>query len=114
MMLYGVSEGQDKKVFHINDVVSSCSSWLSTMIFDFCNNDFTIVKRDTSLMLEIMAPKNFQRDRLGRSLLSEGSWKRSKRQVANECCLRTCTVGDVIMYCPDDSKLLLENPGILD
>lgn len=41
----------EKVVYNINDQVYTCSSWLSRVIFEFCNNTYKIVKRDTSLMI---------------------------------------------------------------
>ncbi|KAG6444214.1 uncharacterized protein LOC115456422 isoform X2 [Manduca sexta] len=102
------------RVYNINDKVLSCSGWLSTIIYNFCNNHYKIVKRDTSLMIEKMAPKDLQKKTIKHSLLEADRWRRMRRQVANECCLRACTVADIIMYCPNDAKLLQENPDIFD
>lgn len=41
------------RTYSINDEVTSCSGWLATIIFNFCNNTYKIVKRDTSLMIGI-------------------------------------------------------------
>lgn len=65
-------------------------------------------------LTEKLAPKNLRRDLTRNRLLAEGRWRRVRRQVATECCLRPCTVADIIMYCPEDAKLLVENPGIFD
>lgn len=40
-----------ERVYSIHDKVTSCSGWLSTIIFNFCNNAYKIVKRGTSLMI---------------------------------------------------------------
>ncbi|XP_047022552.1 uncharacterized protein LOC124631952 [Helicoverpa zea] len=104
----------DVKIYSINDEVLSCSGWLSTIIFNFCNNTYKIVKRDTSLMIEKMAPKDLQKDTSRRRLVDGDRWHRVRRQVASQCCLHPCTVADIIMYCPNDAKLLQENPDIFD
>nr|XP_037868992.1 uncharacterized protein LOC119628374 isoform X2 [Bombyx mori] len=101
-----------ERVYSIHDKVTSCSGWLSTIIFNFCNNVYKIVKRDTSLMIEKMAPKDLQQDTTKQRLLGEGKWRRVRRQVANECCLRSCTVAELIRYCPDDALLVQEHPEI--
>ncbi|XP_013138829.1 PREDICTED: uncharacterized protein LOC106103593 isoform X2 [Papilio polytes] len=98
--------------FKITDRVFSCSNWLSSLIDNICNNVYKIVKRDTSLMIEKMAPKDLQKSMYKQRLLTEEHWRRVRRQVASECCERACTVGNIIMYCPDDAKLLRENPDI--
>lgn len=61
-----------------------------------------------------MAPKDLQKDTNKRRLVSERKWNRVRRQVANECCLRSCSVADIIMYCPNDAKILIENPDIFE
>lgn len=61
-----------------------------------------------------MAPKDLQQGRVKRRILAEGRWRRVRRQVATECCLRPCTVADIITYCPDDAKLVQERPDIFD
>lgn len=61
-----------------------------------------------------MLPKDLQQHAAKKRLLAEGRWRRVRRQVATECCLRPCTVADIIMYCPDDAKLLQENPEIFE
>ncbi|CAK1598705.1 unnamed protein product [Parnassius mnemosyne] len=106
---YGMENGETYK---ITDKVFSCSKWLSLLIANVCNNVFKIVKRDTSLMIEKMAPKSLQKSVYKKRLLAEEHWRRVRRQVASECCERPCTVGNIIMYCPDDAKLLRENPDI--
>ncbi|KAJ8727460.1 hypothetical protein PYW07_001579 [Mythimna separata] len=102
------------KVYNINDEVLSCSGWLSTIIFQFCNNTYKIVKRDTSVMIEKMAPKDLQIETSKQRLVDESHWRRVRRQVATECCLNPCTVADIIMYCPDDAKLFEDQPDIFD
>ncbi|KAJ0178850.1 hypothetical protein K1T71_005625 [Dendrolimus kikuchii] len=100
------------RTYSINDEVKSCSGWLSTIIYNFCNNTYKIVKRDTSLMIDKMAPNDLKQDTAKKRLVSDERWRRVRRQVATECCLRACTVADIITYCPNDAKLLQENPEI--
>lgn len=101
------------RTYNIGDRVSGCSTWLSTIIFLFCNNTYKIVKRDTtSVMIDKMAPKEFQLKTTKRLIME--SARRVRRQVADECCTRACTVADIIMYCPDDAKLVQERPDIFD
>lgn len=40
-----------ERVYSLDDKVKCCSRWLSTIIFNFCNNAYKIVKRGTSLMI---------------------------------------------------------------
>ncbi|CAH2071448.1 unnamed protein product, partial [Iphiclides podalirius] len=108
-VVYGMDNSE---TFKITDRVFSCSKWLSSLIDNFCNNVYKIVKRDTSLMVEKMAPKDLQKGMYKQRILAEEHWRRVRRQVASECCERPCTVGNIIMYCPDDAKLLRENPDI--
>ncbi|KAJ8733412.1 hypothetical protein PYW08_001710 [Mythimna loreyi] len=115
MILYSnESLADEDRVFNINDKVLSCSGWLSRIIFNFCNNTYKIVKRDTSVMIEKMAPKDLQKETNRQRIVDEAHWKRVRRQVATECCLNPCTVGDIIMYCPDDAKLVQDHPDIFD
>ncbi|XP_068631297.1 uncharacterized protein [Battus philenor] len=106
------SATENSETFKITDRVFTCSKWLSSLIDKFCNNVYKIVKRDTSLMIEKLAPKELQKGMYKQRLLTEEHWRRMRRQVASECCERPCTVGNIITYCPDDAKLLRENPDI--
>uniref|UniRef100_A0A2H1V285 SFRICE_002747 n=1 Tax=Spodoptera frugiperda TaxID=7108 RepID=A0A2H1V285_SPOFR len=102
------------RIYNLNDPVLSCSGWLSNIIFNICNNTYKIVKRDTSLMIEKMAPKALQKETARLQLVDEGQWRRVRRQVATQCCDRACTVADIITYCPNDAKLVQENPEIFE
>lgn len=42
---------EDTETYKMSDRVYMCSKWLSSVIDNFCNNVYKIVKRDTSLML---------------------------------------------------------------
>ncbi|XP_075971610.1 uncharacterized protein LOC142973616 isoform X2 [Anticarsia gemmatalis] len=118
MLLYSnerLVSADEEKTYSINDEVLSCSGWLSSIIFNFCNNTYKIVKRDTaSVMIEKLAPIDLKQETNRRRLVDEGHWRRVRRQVASECCLRPCTVADIIMYCPNDAKLIQERPDIFD
>lgn len=59
-----------------------------------------------------MAPNDLKQDTARKRIMPDQKWLRVRRQVATECCLRACTVADIIMYCPSDAKLLQENPEI--
>nr|XP_034830165.1 uncharacterized protein LOC117987297 [Maniola hyperantus] len=102
---------ENTETFKMSDRVFTCSKWLSSVIENFCNNVYKIVKRDTSAMLDKLSPKDLMRKQ--RHIAKE-RWRRVRRQVAAECCERPCTVGTIIMYCPDDAKLLRENPDIFN
>ncbi|XP_028026041.1 bombyxin A-1 homolog [Bombyx mandarina] len=95
-----------ERVYSLDDKVKCCSRWLSTIIFNFCNNAYKIVKR------EKMAPKDLQQDTTKQRHLVEGKWRRVRRQVANECCLRSCTVAELIRYCPKDAPLVQKHPEL--
>lgn len=41
-------------------------------------------------------------------------WRRVRRQIATECCSQHCTIGNIIWYCGDSSKLVVENPEIFE
>ncbi|XP_072939981.1 uncharacterized protein [Epargyreus clarus] len=110
---YTFAYAENTEIFRMTDRVFTCSKWLSSIIDNFCNNVYKIVKRDTSVMMDKLTPKDLKRNRTKRSVTEE-RWRRVRRQVASECCERPCTVGNIIMYCPDDAKLLQENPGIFD
>ncbi|XP_038220198.1 uncharacterized protein LOC119838351 [Zerene cesonia] len=104
------AEGAD--IYRMTDSIFTCSKWLSSIIDNFCNNVFKIVKRDTSVMLGKLTPTGLQRSANKKRLLAEKRLLRVRRQVARECCERPCTVSTIIMYCPDDARLLQENPDI--
>lgn len=42
---------ENTETFKMSDRVYMCSKWLSSVIDNFCNNVYKIVKRDTSIML---------------------------------------------------------------
>ncbi|KAM3967366.1 uncharacterized protein ACR2FA_011714 [Aphomia sociella] len=105
---------EEVMTFKITDTVFTCSVWLSALIDRVCDNVYKIVKRDTSILMEKLAPKSVQEQKIKQRKLAEQRWRRVRRQVAAECCDRPCTVGNIIMYCPDDAKLLRENPNLFD
>ncbi|CAH2105640.1 unnamed protein product [Euphydryas editha] len=99
----------------MSDPVYTCSKWLSSLIYNICNNVYKIVKRDTSVMIDKLTPTDLLfKNRNERRKIAEIRWRRVRRQVASECCERPCTVENIIMYCPDDAKLLIENPDIFN
>ncbi|CAG4915615.1 unnamed protein product [Colias eurytheme] len=102
---------EEAEIYRMTDSIFTCSKWLSSIIDNICNNVFKIVKRDTSVMMGKLAPKVLQRSANKKRLLAEKRL-RVRRQVARECCERPCTVSTIIMYCPDDARLLQENPDI--
>lgn len=65
-------------------------------------------------ILDKLTPKDLLNNRDKRRKIAEMSWRRVRRQVANECCEKPCTVETIIMYCPDDAKVLIENPDIFN
>ncbi|CAK1546102.1 unnamed protein product [Leptosia nina] len=107
------AQAEDAGTYRMTDRIFTCSKWLSSIIDNFCNNVYKIVKRDTSLLMDKLAPRDLQSVNR-RRFLAEERWRRVRRQVASECCERPCTVSNIIMYCPDDAKLLQENPNIFD
>ncbi|XP_045446961.1 uncharacterized protein LOC123655171 [Melitaea cinxia] len=105
---------ENTETFKMSDSVYTCSKWLASIIDNFCNNVYKIVKRDTSLILDKLTPKDLLNNRDKRRKIAEMRWRRVRRQVASECCERPCTVETIIMYCPDDAKVLIENPDIFN
>ncbi|CAH2105639.1 unnamed protein product [Euphydryas editha] len=106
---------ENKKIYKMSDPVYTCSKWLSSLIYNICNNVYKIVKRDTSVMIDKLTPTDLLfKNRNERRKIAEIRWRRVRRQVASECCERPCTVENIIMYCPDDAKLLIENPDIFN
>ncbi|XP_059052783.1 bombyxin A-3 homolog [Achroia grisella] len=105
---------EETKTYRITDKVFTCSGWLSLLINKVCDNVYKIVKRDTSLLMEKLTPKSVQEQKTKQRKLAKERWRRVRRQVASECCDRPCTVGNIIMYCPEDAKLLRENPDLFD
>ncbi|KAJ2952304.1 hypothetical protein O0L34_g4587 [Tuta absoluta] len=101
-----------KKSYKITDNVKQCSNFLSKFIDNLCNKDLKVVKRDTSILLEKLMPKDLQNHMNKQRLESSESWRRVRRQVADECCESACTVGNIILYCPDDARLVKEDPEI--
>ncbi|CAH0702818.1 unnamed protein product [Spodoptera exigua] len=67
-----------------------------------------------STNIEKMAPKDLKKETARLQLVDEGQWRRVRRQVATQCCDRACTVADIITYCPNDAKLVQENPEIFE
>ncbi|XP_046963482.1 uncharacterized protein LOC124532570 [Vanessa cardui] len=108
-----VEKTEDTEIYKMTDKVFTCSKWLSSIIYNFCNNVYKIVKRDTSL-LDKLTPKDLLKIKNKRREFADVRWRRVRRQVASECCEKPCTVGNIIMYCPDDAKLLIENPNLFD
>ncbi|CAG9560034.1 unnamed protein product [Danaus chrysippus] len=107
LLLNRSSNAEDTEVYKMSDRVFTCSKWLSSVIDNFCNKVFKIVKRDASSLIDKLTPKDLRKHQ------NKQRW-RVRRQVASECCERPCTVGNIIMYCPDDAKLLIEDPDIFD
>ncbi|VVC88313.1 unnamed protein product [Leptidea sinapis] len=108
------SEHGDTETYRMSDRVYTCSKWLSSIIDNICNNVYKIVKRETSIMVEKLSPRDLKKSVNEKRLISDGRWRRMRRQVATECCERPCTVSNLVMYCPDDAKLLRENPDIFN
>ncbi|XP_047528789.1 uncharacterized protein LOC125065301 [Vanessa atalanta] len=108
-----VEKTEDTEIYKMTDKVFTCSKWLSAIIYNFCNNVYKVVKRDTSL-LDKLTPKDLLKIKNKRREFADVRWRRVRRQVASECCEKPCTVGNIIMYCPDDAKLLIENPNLFD
>ncbi|XP_023949432.2 insulin-like isoform X2 [Bicyclus anynana] len=106
-----IVHAEETATIKMSDRVFTCSKWLSSIIDNLCNNAYKIVKRDTSAMLDKLSPKGLKRKE---RYITDERWRRVKRQVASECCERPCTVRTIIMYCPDDAKLLTENPDIFN
>ncbi|XP_049870359.1 uncharacterized protein LOC126369837 [Pectinophora gossypiella] len=105
-------ESSTTRKYRITDTVSTCSDRLSKFIAALCGKVIKIVKRDaTSLMIDKLAPKdlhiNGEPQKWGSKRLV-----RMRRQVASECCNQACTVGNLIMYCSDEAKLVQEDPDI--
>ncbi|XP_073942911.1 uncharacterized protein [Choristoneura fumiferana] len=97
---------EEKHVFRLSDKLLRCSSNLSKVIQEFCDNVHKVVKRDTSVIIDKLVPGalhiHMKRERLKR-------WHRVRRQVATECCERACTVSNILLYCPDDAEVLRDN-----
>ncbi|XP_053603842.1 uncharacterized protein LOC128671418 [Plodia interpunctella] len=100
--------------FKITDTLLICSSWLASVITKVCDNTYKIVKRDTSVLMEKMAPKSVQEQKTKLLSLEKERWRRVRRQIATECCDNPCTVATIIMYCPNDSRVIRENPDLFE
>ncbi|CAK1556157.1 unnamed protein product [Leptosia nina] len=91
MFLYGKIISGDSLT--LNSVFKDlCSRSLSNLIFQICSGDITINDLPDAAL---------SRPRSRRGALFYAS-DRLKRQVADECCLRPCTVAQLIQYCPED------------
>ncbi|CAF4811375.1 unnamed protein product [Pieris macdunnoughi] len=102
----------ETETYRMTDHVFTCSKWLSSVIENLCNNVYRIVKRDTSLLMEKLTPRDIQKSVNRRRFLAEEKWRRLRRQVATECCVEACTISNIILYCPENSKVIKENPHI--
>ncbi|XP_060801935.1 bombyxin A-2 homolog [Amyelois transitella] len=100
--------------YKINDTILICSRWLGRTLANVCDNDYKIVKRDTSILMEKMAPKSVQEQKTKQRLLEKERWRRFRRQIVSECCDNPCTVGEILSYCPNDSKVVRENPQLFE
>lgn len=67
-----------------------CSRSLSTLIFHICTGN---------IVISDLPAENLSKVRGKRASLF--SRERIKRQVVDECCLRSCTVSQLIQYCPE-------------
>ncbi|KAL4706609.1 hypothetical protein ACJJTC_009021 [Scirpophaga incertulas] len=103
-----------KKVYHITDKVMSCSSFLSRLVSSFCNSTYTIVKRDTSILLDKLTHRTSFDYKSKKRWVDEEQLQRVRRQIATECCEQPCTIRQMIKYCPDDAKLVQEHPEIFN
>ncbi|KAL0832711.1 hypothetical protein ABMA28_000893 [Loxostege sticticalis] len=107
--------GQEGRLFHMTDTVFTCSSYLSALITNFCDNIFKIVKRDTnSVLIDRLTPRSLHELRNKERVLAQERWRRVRRQIASECCDQPCSVGNIIKYCPEESKLAKERPDIFE
>ncbi|XP_052749352.1 uncharacterized protein LOC113515625 isoform X2 [Galleria mellonella] len=100
LLLYrNVVHAEEVQTYKITDTVSFCSSKLSVMISKLCDNQYKIVKRDTSILIGKLSPR-----RLEEQEFAKERWRRLRRQVANECCNQPCSLENLIMYCSEDAK----------
>lgn len=68
-----------------------CSRALSNLIFDICTGTLPVTD---------LPPESLSKVRAKRASLFSAK-QRSRRQVADECCLRSCTVSQLVEYCPE-------------
>ncbi|XP_061711151.1 bombyxin A-3 homolog [Cydia pomonella] len=104
---------EEMQQLRLSDSINKCSHRLSQMIANLCNNLYKIVKRDTrsSRMIDKLVPEDLH-EHMKRARLKR--WRRVRRQVANECCERPCTVSNLLMYCPPESRVVKEHPDMFD
>lgn len=66
------------------------------------------------LFTEKLMPEHLKIVNTRQRMLYAEHWRRVRRQIANECCNQPCTIGNIIWYCGDSSKLVMENPEIFE
>ena len=90
LFLYGrVISGES---LALNSVLKDlCSRTLSNIIFEICTGGIPVSDMPSSSLSKMRAKR-----------AALFYVKRHRRQVADECCLRPCTVAQLIEYCPEN------------
>ncbi|XP_026322178.1 bombyxin A-2 homolog [Hyposmocoma kahamanoa] len=101
--------------YRVSDQLIQCSQKLSKFIKSLCDKEYKIIKRDiSSVLMEKLMPEDLKIVNTRQRLLYAEHWRRVRRQIASECCNQPCTIGNIIWYCGNSSKLVVENPEVFE
>lgn len=86
-------DSNDSDSLTLNTMLAdTCSRSLSKLLFGLCTGKVAV---------KDLPKENLSKIREIRGKRASLTYRRMKRQIADECCLRPCTVAQLIEYCPD-------------
>lgn len=88
-ILYGSVVSGD--TLTLNSVLDVCSRALSDFVFHICTGNIQVSGLPASSLSRVRSKRA--------SLLF--AKQRPRRQIVDECCLRPCTVAQLVEYCPE-------------
>ncbi|KAG7307944.1 hypothetical protein JYU34_006561 [Plutella xylostella] len=104
----GVSEEDEDLTVELSQQVLACSRFLSCLLERLCSNSVKIVKGDGAAIFGKLKLSRNRRHASSSRELDEGSPRRTRRQVVDDCCLQPCTINDLLQYCPSKHENVTE------